>query len=153
MQLLSNGNALVGWGSQPYFSEYGKSGKRLLDALWPGKDLSYRVLTTDTWVGTPYFPPRGAARKSGGRTTVYVSWDGATRVKSLGRAGGVQREAPGGSRDQAETGFETAIRLPKGTYRSFQVRALDATGKVVGRTKTFGLPQARPKPPSLPQAY
>ncbi len=80
MNVLPNGNALVGWGSQPYFSEYSKTGQLLLDAVWPGKDLSYRAEFSGNWVGTPYFPPSGAARKAKGKVTVYASWDGATQV-------------------------------------------------------------------------
>ena len=34
-QPLANGNVLVGWGSQPFFSEYGPSGQLLLDASSP----------------------------------------------------------------------------------------------------------------------
>ncbi|HUE26656.1 MAG TPA: arylsulfotransferase family protein [Solirubrobacteraceae bacterium] len=153
MQLLTNGNALVGWGSQPYFSEYSKTGKRLLDAVWPGKDLSYRVLGTDTWAGTPYFPPRGAVRKSAGKTTAYLSWDGATGVASwvLLAGTGPKHLAPVATR--LKSSFETAIKLPKGSYRTFQARALNANGKVIGTTKTFGLPHSGSKPPGLPQAY
>ncbi len=35
-QVLGGGNVLVGWGSTPYFSEFSKSGKNLLDVRWPG---------------------------------------------------------------------------------------------------------------------
>jgi len=35
-QLLANGNVFAGWGPQPTFSEYTKSGKLLLDATSPG---------------------------------------------------------------------------------------------------------------------
>ena len=65
-QLLPNGNVFVGWGSQPYFSEYSQSGQLILDASLPSPDLSYRA-TVDSWVGLPEFPPQGAARTSAGR--------------------------------------------------------------------------------------
>jgi len=54
---------------------------------------------------------------------------------------------------QLKTGFETAIRLPKGGYKVFRVRALNANGRVIGTSKTFGVPNAGSKPPGLPQAY
>ena len=65
MQTLPNGNALVGWGSQPFFSEYSSSGKPLLAAAFPGngKDLTYRALLAPSWVGTPFFPPSAAFRR------------------------------------------------------------------------------------------
>ena len=153
MQLLSNGNALVGWGSQPYFSEYSKSGKLLLDAVWPGVDLSYRVLLTQSWVGTPYFPPSGAARKSGGSTTVYASWDGATEVASWIVLAGSNAKHLALVATRLKAGFETAVRLPKGGYKVFQLRALNAKGRVIGTSKSFQVPSAGSKPGGLPQAY
>jgi len=153
MQLLPNGNALVGWGSQPYFSQYSKSGKLLLNAIWPGVDLSYRVLLTQNWVGTPYFPPSGAARKAGGRTTVYASWDGATEPVSWTVLAAANAKHLALVATQLKSGFETAIKLPRGSYKVFQVRALNANGRVLGSSKRFGVPSAGSKPGGLPQAY
>ncbi len=81
IQPLPNGNELVGWGSQPYFSEFTPDGKTVFDARLPGPDLSYRVYS-GSWVGRPLSPPAGAARRRGGDTTVYASWNGATEVAS-----------------------------------------------------------------------
>jgi hypothetical protein len=153
MQVLPGGNALVGWGSQPYFSEYSARGKLLLDAIWPGKDLSYRVLSTSTWTGTPYFPPRGAARKSRGHTTVYVSWDGATAVARWSVLAGPNARHLKPVANRAKTAFETALPVPARGYKVFAARALDAKGKVIGTTKPFRLPKPGPPPTSLPQGY
>lgn len=132
MELLPGGNALVGWGSQPYFSEYSSSGRQLLDVRWPGGDQSYRALFTDTWVGTPYYPPSGAVR---GRT-VYASWNGATQVSRwevlAGSRGGRLAVVAGHTR----TGFETALRVSR-RYGAYRVRALSAQGKVLGSSKPF----------------
>lgn len=132
MQLLPHGNALVGWGSLPYFSEYSKSGKQILDVKWPGKDESYRALFTNTWVGTPYYPPVGAAKKG----TVYASWNGATEVAKWKVFAGTSAShlKPVGS--HARSGFETAIKLSK-TYKVYEVQALDSHGNVLGTSKTF----------------
>ena len=132
MQLLPNGNALVGWGSEPYFSEYSEAGQQLLDVRWPGPDHSYRALFTDTWVGTPYYPPAGAVR---GRT-VYASWNGATRVAAWQvlagpTAGNLRLVAT-----RARTGFETRIEVAR-SYPRYQVRALDARGRILRASKTF----------------
>ncbi|MGH9106343.1 MAG: MFS transporter, partial [Acidimicrobiales bacterium] len=81
LQPLPDGNVFVGWGQQPNFSEYTKSGKVLLDASFPGPDLSYRA-TVEPWVGLPEYPPSAAARRRAGGSTVYASWNGATRVAS-----------------------------------------------------------------------
>lgn len=132
MQLLPNGNALVGWGSEPYFSEYSKAGSALLDARWPGPTTSYRTLFTNTWVGRPDYPPDGAVRA----TTVYASWNGATRVARWevlagSSAGGLKVVAR-----HARSGFETAIKLGK-SYGAYEVRGLSANGQVLGTSKAF----------------
>lgn len=133
MQLLPNGNALVGWGSEPYFSEYAKSGKLLFDAEWPGiADQSYRTLFTDSWVGTPYSPPGGAVRGK----TVYASWNGATEVARwevmAGSSGGNLTVVA----SHARTGFETAIGV-SAAYAVYRVRALRASGRVLGTSQPF----------------
>ena len=152
MQVLPNGNALVGWGSQPYFSEYTSSGKALLDAVWPGKDLSYRVVLSNTWVGTPYFPPSGAARTSHGKATIYASWDGATEVVSWKVLAGANAGHLTLVATARKSGFETAIHLSRG-YGDYKLQALNAAGRVIGASKTFKSPKAGTKSPSLPQAY
>jgi hypothetical protein len=127
MELLPGGNALVGWGSLPYFSEYSPAGQKLLSVKLPGADKSYRALFTSTWVGTPYYPPSGAVR---GRI-VYASWNGATQVASWEvLAGGAVLASA------RRTGFETAIRLPR-SYRAYMVRALNARGKALGTSRSF----------------
>jgi hypothetical protein len=78
---LPNGNEFVGWGSQPYFSEYTASGRMLLGAVLPGPDITYRA-TIEPWVGLPRYPPSGAVRRKNGRTVVYAGWNGATQVAS-----------------------------------------------------------------------
>jgi len=138
-QLLSNGNVLVGWGSQPYFSEYAKDGKLLLDASFPGKDLSYRALFSDSWVGKPDTLPSGAARKSHGKTTVYASWNGATQVTGwrvlAGRDAGHLKTVA----KSTKRGFETAVHL-RHTYKVFKVQTLGAKGRVLRTSEAFMVP-------------
>ncbi len=132
MQLLPNGNAVVGWGSEPYFSEYGPSGRELLDVRWPGTDASYRALFTDTWVGTPDYPPSGAARGS----TVYASWNGATEVAKWDVLAGSSATQLSTVASGPRTGFETALKLSR-TYDMYEVRALSSKGRVLGTSKLF----------------
>jgi len=134
-QPLANSNVFVGWGSQPYFSEYTRSGGLLLDAVLPSPDISYRA-TVEPWVGLPLYPPRGAARRAGGRTTVYASWNGATRVASW-RV--LAQDAAGRLTAIANTvrsGFETAIPVPSGSA-TFRVQALDGRGRSLGVSRPF----------------
>ncbi|MGO9320196.1 MAG: MFS transporter [Solirubrobacteraceae bacterium] len=132
---LANGNAFVGWGSEPYFSEYSSSGQPLLEANFPGSDLSYRS-TLEQWVGLPLSAPVGVARRTDGKTTVYVSWNGATQVVSwrvLAAAGASRLTAVATT---AKSGFETAIPVPQG-YKSFKVQALGTDGRVIGASRLF----------------
>jgi len=134
-QPLQNGNTFVGWGSEPYLSEYSPSGRLLLEGSFPGSDLSYRS-TLEQWVGLPLSSPAGAARQTGNNTTVYASWNGATRVVSwrvLAAAGAGRMTAVASA---AKSGFETAIGVQT-SYRSFEVQALDADGRVIGASRLF----------------
>jgi EmrB/QacA subfamily drug resistance transporter len=136
-QPLANGNVFVGRGSEPYFSEYSQAGKLLFEGELPGPDLTYRA-TLEPWVGLPLSEPAGAARQTGGRTTVYASWNGATAVASwrvLAGAGGGRLSSV---TTAPRSGFETAIALPQ-SYGSFEVQALNSAGVVIGTSRSFSL--------------
>jgi len=134
-QPLPNGNTFVGWGSEPYLSEYSSSGELLLEGSFPGSDLSYRS-TLQQWVGLPLTAPAGAARQTGGKTTVYASWNGATRVVAWRVLAGSSAGRLSAASTTARSGFETAIPLPQ-SYRSFEVQALGAGGRVIGASRPF----------------
>jgi hypothetical protein len=109
----------------------------ILDAYLPFPDISYRALV-EPWVGKPLYPPVGAARSSGGKTSVYASWNGATQVVSwrvLAGASGSQLSAVATA---TKSGFETRIQVP-GHYRSFRLQALGAGGRVLGTSRAFSL--------------
>ncbi len=134
---LGDGNTFVGWGSEPYFSEYSPSGRQLLEGNFPGSDLSYRE-TLDPWVGLPLYPPVGAARERDGRIMVYASWNGATQVASWRVLAG-----PGAGRltavaTRARSGFETVITVPQ-SDEDFEVQALNADGRVIGASRPFSV--------------
>jgi EmrB/QacA subfamily drug resistance transporter len=136
-QPQENGNVFVGLGSEPYFSEYSRSGKLLFEGEFPGPNLSYRT-TVEPWVGLPLTVPAGAARRTGGGTTVYASWNGATRVVSwrvLGQTAAGQRKVVA---THAKDGFETAIAVQQ-SYSSFTLQALSAGGRAIGTSRPFAL--------------
>ncbi|MGA2926312.1 MAG: arylsulfotransferase family protein, partial [Solirubrobacteraceae bacterium] len=137
MEPLSNGNELVGWGSQPEFSEYTASGQLVMDALFPDPDQSYRA-TLARWVGLPLYPPAAAARTRHGQTTVYSSWNGATRVTSWRVLGGTSAGALARVAAAAKSGFETAITVPAGETE-LSVQALDVRGRVIGTSAPVAL--------------
>jgi Arylsulfotransferase (ASST) len=132
-QQLSNGNVFVGWGSEPYFSEFSPSGRLLFEAELPGPNLTYRA-TLEQWQGEPLTVPLGAVRRSAGKTTVYASWNGATALASWRVLAGGRAVAT-----HARSGFETGIAVPgaAASTTSFTVQALDASGRVIGSSKTF----------------
>jgi hypothetical protein len=134
MEIEPDGDALVGSGSS--FSEYSAAGMELFDATWPGKDESYRVLGTTTWVGAPYYPPSGVLRPVAGRAVIYASWNGATQVARWEVLGGPSASQLHGVASRSRTGFETAIPLAR-TYRTYEVRALDAHGHPLGTSHPF----------------
>ncbi len=134
-QPLPNGNVMVGWGSTPYISEYTRSGTQIFGAILPGEDLTYRALV-EPWVGLPLTPPAGAARTSAGRTTVYASWNGATQVASWQVLAGPSAAALAVVASAKRSGFETAIPLSR-AYATFELRALNAAGRVIGTSKPF----------------
>jgi hypothetical protein len=145
-QPLSNGDVFVGWGSEPYFSEFDRSGKLLFEGELPGPDLTYRA-TLQRWAGQPLTRPAGAARAAGGQTTVYASWNGATAVASWRVLASASASAKAGAAgagaaklaavaSHPRSGFETAIAVPSGSRR-FQVQALDARGRVIGSSQQF----------------
>jgi EmrB/QacA subfamily drug resistance transporter len=134
-QPLANGNTFVGWGSDPYFTEYSPSGKVLLEARFPSNNLSYREMV-EQWVGLPLTLPAGAAREQSGRTTVYASWNGATQVASWRVLAGASSGGLSAVATKAKSGFETAISVPQ-SYKSFEVQALGAGGRVIGSSRPF----------------
>ena len=134
-QLLPGGNVELGWGSQPFFSEVSSKGKVLLDAVWPVPDLNYRTYV-QRWTGTPYFPPSGAVRNNGAKTTVYASWDGATQVASWRVLGGSSAKSLKAVATKSKNGFETAIPLSSSST-VYEVQALDAHNHVLGTSSPF----------------
>jgi hypothetical protein len=135
-ELLPNGNMFVGWGAKPYFSEYSKSGKLLLDGVLPGPDLSYRANQIRDWTGLPLHPPSGAARQRGKATTVYASWNGATQVTAWRVLAGSTAGHLVAVATRPMSGFETAIPVGPG-YRVFRLQAVGANGHVIGTSRIF----------------
>lgn len=135
MQLLENGNWFIGWGAEPYVSEFTPSGTMIFDAHMPAKTESYRSYRFQ-WSATPEEAPSIAAAASGSKLTVYASWNGATNVarwQVLGGASSTQL-APVTSADRS--GFETSI--PVSSVPAYvAVQALDSSGTVLGTSRTI----------------
>jgi hypothetical protein len=115
VQRLADGTVFVGFGAEPWFSQFSASGRLLFDARLPVDDGSYRVYRF-AWRGRPRSSPAAVVRDG----FVRASWNGAT---------GVAAWSVGATR-VARTGFET--RIPVSGPGPFVVRARDARGRVLG---------------------
>jgi hypothetical protein len=136
MQVMPNGNAFLGWGSEPYFSEFSKRGRLLFDARFPGPVVSYRAYRFP-WTGDPTDAPAVAASvRREGRLTVYVSWNGATSVVTWQVLAGSSPDALRPARSAPRDGFETAIRVHT-TQPYVSVQAKDQHGQVMATSRTI----------------
>lgn len=132
---LDNGNALVGWGSQRYASEYAGDGSLLWDSRLSLGFESYRAYRSP-WVGRPDTPPALAVdRRGGGRIALWASWNGATEVANWEVLAGPSEEALQPIGTFPKSNFETsAVVQSPGPYVA--VRARDAAGQVLGVSAT-----------------
>jgi hypothetical protein len=136
VQILPGGNVFMGWGSEPYFSEFSRDGRLIFDASFPPELESYRAFRFP-WKGRPQDTP-AVAGVSGpeDKVTLYVSWNGATEVATwevLAGAGPDKLEPVGSA---PRKGFETALTLQ--TDEPYvAVKAKDSSGRVLGTSKTL----------------
>jgi hypothetical protein len=131
-QLLPDGGVFVGWGTNPYFSEFSADGKLLLEGQLTRHDPTYRSFIGD-WTGHPAELPSVAARRHPGGAMIYVSWNGATEVASWSLLAGKNETALAPVASARKSGFETAIAVrSKGPY--FVAVARDAKGRVLGKS-------------------
>lgn len=138
VQELPGGHVFVGWGSEPYVSEFAADGTLLADIrLGAGHD-SYRAFRYP-WSGVPAEAPAIATRRAAsGQRALYVSWNGATEV-----AGWQVRTGPSATDLRPlgiarRRGFETAIAL--GSREGYIAAvALDASGRPLASSRTIRL--------------
>jgi Arylsulfotransferase (ASST) len=129
-QLLADGDSLVGWGQEPFITEYAGNGEVLFQVQLPGRGNSYRAYRLP-WSGTPKALPSIAVRSAGtGMLDVYVSWNGATEVSSWRVLGWQDIHHVARLATVAKTGFETAIPVSSG-QTWYSVQALGASGQVL----------------------
>jgi hypothetical protein len=136
VQILPNSNVFVGWGSEPYLSEFSRDGKLIFDASFTPELESYRAFRFP-WKGQPEDVP-ALVGESGpeDKVTLYVSWNGATEVATwqvLAGSGPDKLESVG---SVPRKGFETVLTL-KTNEPYVVVRATDDSGRVLGTSKTL----------------
>lgn len=137
MQVMRHGEAVVGYGATPYFSEFSRGGeaehkgKLLFDAQLPHGDGTYRVFRFG-WEGTPSTSPKLVAeRESIDSVALYASWNGATRIATWRVLAGEEGGPLAPVASFPWTGFETQMQVTSAD-QTFEVQALGAHGEVLG---------------------
>lgn len=135
-------NVVAGWSDNAYATELDECGKVLVETRFQSKRMvTYRTYKAN-FTGTPRGPPDLAAVAFGtslddSLTVVYMSWNGATEVKSWNvyTLTGDGLSLIGSTK---KTGFETIFQMPK-YYHNVLVEALDADGEPLpfGRSHVF----------------
>lgn len=149
VQKKSNGNKFIGWGQEPYLSEYANEGNTqknpslnwLYDMQYPNQNISYRAFKNQ-WVGLPHYPPSIAVEpKLNNEVIVYASWNGSTETVAWQvLAGPTPKKLSAVLKSTPRTGFETDIPVHSmGPY--FQVNALNSSGKVIGTSRIIHVEQ------------
>lgn len=139
-QVLSNGNVLVGWGSEGAVTEFRSDGTPILHAYMDSGVLgegvqNYRAFRYN-WTGLPSEDPAIVPLENADGTTVYVSWNGDTET-ALWR---FYSETDGfGSRqflgEVKRERFETKLLVPK-QLKFVSAQAIDASGRHLVSTAT-----------------
>jgi hypothetical protein len=137
MQVLPDGNVIVGWGNVPVLSEFGTNGGLLTELRLAWGHASYRAFRFP-WTGSPRDMPALVASRSADGTTLSASWNGATGVAAWQANVGSSASQLTPANVSPRSGFETEIPLPiRGGYAS--VLALDGDGRPLGRSRVIQL--------------
>ena len=145
VQVLPNGNVFVGWGSEPYYSEFTKDGRLLYHAAFAPWGESYRAFRLP-WSGRPDGDPTvSVGGGKGEKVTLYASWNGATEVAAWQVLAGPGPEELEIVDSVSRHGFETVIEV-KTAEPFVGVRAQDRSGGALGRIVTADISQRRGNP-------
>ena len=139
VQVLPNGDLFVGWGSQPFFSEFAPDGTLRFDATFPAGVQSYRDIRSP-WVGRPADAPAVEVDTNvSSGLTVFASWNGATEVAGWEVLGGASAGSLRTVGSAARSGFETTIAIAE-QPTVLVVRALGRDGRTLGTSVPVVVP-------------
>ncbi len=131
MQLLPNANVFIGWGSQPFASEFSYDGELLLNVRFPPDGESYRAFRFP-WRGHPTDEPAAAVEQGpDDKVKLYASWNGATEVTTWEVLAGPRPGRLEWVGSVPRDGFETSM-LVQSFDPYVAVRAKDHFGQVLG---------------------
>ncbi len=144
---LPGGDWLLGYGGLPNFTEFSSSGHVLLDGTLGKNVQDFRTYLSSEWSGQPTTAPALAVQATASGATAEASWNGATGVASWQV---VLEPAGGGGPSSSESltplttvgrhGFQTTIPLSASAGTEVAVRALSATGQVLGTSAAQPVP-------------
>lgn len=127
--ILENGNRWINWVKGALITEHTENGELVWQAEWLSKRWNTYRAYKFNFTGDPSERPIAksfATARSDGRvaTTIYVSWNGATEVKTW------RVHAPDGKllAESKRTGFETTV-VCNGYHPKVYVEALDEIGQ------------------------
>ncbi|MGO9489210.1 MAG: arylsulfotransferase family protein [Solirubrobacteraceae bacterium] len=124
LQSLPDGDWFVGWGQEPYFSEFAPGGKLLFDAHLPSSYQSYTDLRFP-WSGAPSAKPSIALTAGAdGEIEAHASWNGATAFTGWRLLAGAAPAALATVGSSPVEGFETTLA----THRPASYVAVQALG-------------------------
>ena len=135
--MLPNGNVFVGWGAEPYVSEFTADGRLVFDAQLAPDYVSYRAFRW-AWDGVGAGTPAVARSRAGRDFEVYVSWNGDTQVAHWVLHAGTDLTRPVPVARVPRTGFETGMRVPD-TYTQLRLVGMDARGRALGQSALVSL--------------
>jgi hypothetical protein len=126
-QVLGGDGMLVGWGTEPYLTEFGPGGDVRLDATFVGGAWNYRTYRSP-WTGRPATKPSLAVVRHARTVTVYASWNGSTETAYWRVAAGPTRTGLQTVKTVTAVPFETAVPVA-GRPAFVSVTALDRSRK------------------------
>jgi outer membrane protein assembly factor BamB len=130
VQVMENGNVLVGWGAEPYISEFTADGALVFDGRLGTNYFTYRAYQIP-WSGEGIATPAIVAERASTHTNVYASWNGDTRVTRWTALAGNSPTQLGPIRSVARAGFETMLQIPA-SFTHVSVRGSDGAGNALG---------------------
>lgn len=141
-QILPNGNALVGWGSEGAVTEFLPNGTAIFHAYMDSKYLgvgvqNYRAFRYN-WTGLPNEEPAIVALEDGDSTTIYVSWNGDTETRSWRFFSDAHNNRDLLGQVERKT-FETSLHIQGKTFQTVLAEAIDRHGRVLRSTGVAAL--------------
>jgi hypothetical protein len=139
VQDLAGGEMFLGWGQQPYFTEYNTRGQMDFDAHFVTPTASYRAYRFPWAAQPPTRPALAAGTSASGDATLWESWNGATDVTAWRVLAGTQASSLAAIGRYPKYRFESTL-TPGTGYRDVAVQALGSSGRVLATSPAETVP-------------